>query len=766
MSCAGRPPSLHRRLRRTARRGDALLVAIVALAVTSCSDETGATSGDPANPPDAGSCSPGELTLDSGECLAAGMQESGCPAGEVAVDGGGCRAAGVPQDGCGKGFVSDDDAGCVAVLPASPCGDGEIALPGERACHRLAPCAAGTWGDIPADASTQFVDVQYAGGSSDGSQSKPWTGLQEAVDAAPPDAIVAVAAGSYPGDVIVQGKPVRIWGRCPDLVEIVAGDGDFAAISVQSGASGAELRSLSLRGASRGAYVSGSEDVLIDRVWVHDTALRGIVIQDDLGPTSVVVTASLVERAHTIGVFDAGCQVTVEGSVVRLTLPAAEGVARGVNVQRGGEGTTGALVVRSSFLDRNHDSAVFAVEQSQLTVEASLVRGDAALERAAGIHVQEGSSLAVRSSVVEDVHYAGIMIMDATGLIEQTVVRNTLPVVADGTLGVGIAVVEGVPTRAPSTATIKSCKTTANRFSGIIVVGSDAEVDASLVSDTLPGAADGNALGVLAIPGAVSLRRSTLAVRSSRVERGGDTGIAVGGSDLTMEGTAVRDAQPAAGTGKHGTGVAINDDLIIGQPAKATIRSSLVAGSHQAGLQVSSSDVLIEATAVVDTLGELDDGQHGVGAFIGTQLEQPPFGPNVTMRGCLFDRNKTAGIMLFGGFLELESTLVRDTRVQQLDGGFGDGVVAIAGWIPSAAVVSTSRIEQNVRAGIASFGAHVDVGDTVLECNAIALNGEQSPDASFAFIDLGGNSCGCGADRFTCTVQTSNLAVPPPLPVR
>src|SRR6185436_10488706 len=112
------------------------------------------------------------------------------------------------------------EVGCAADLPAT-CPPGSLAVPGDAACREIAPCGTGTWGDIPVEASTEHVDASYVGGASDGTSAKPWTTIQEAVDAAAPGAIVAVAAGSYAEDVRIDGKALRLWGVCPGEVEVV-----------------------------------------------------------------------------------------------------------------------------------------------------------------------------------------------------------------------------------------------------------------------------------------------------------------------------------------------------------------------------------------------------------------------------------------------------------------------------------------------------------------------------------------------------------------
>ena len=54
-------------------------------------------------------------------------------------------------------------------------------------------------------------------------------------------------------------------------------------------------------------------------------------------------------------------------------------------------------------------------------------------------------------------------------------------------------------------------------------------------------------------------------------------------------------------------------------------------------------------------------------------------------------------------------------------------------------------VEQNDRAGIASFGSPVALGASLVGCNVIALHGETYADTPYVFEDLGANLCGWGA---------------------
>lgn len=112
-----------------------------------------------------------------------------CAPGEVELGGGGCRAAGVPEDACGQGFEPDGRGGCNPILPAETWWRGQLAVPGDAVCRTVAPCAAGVWGDVPVDATTQHVSAAYTGGGSDGTAARPWTTIQEGVAAAAAGAV-------------------------------------------------------------------------------------------------------------------------------------------------------------------------------------------------------------------------------------------------------------------------------------------------------------------------------------------------------------------------------------------------------------------------------------------------------------------------------------------------------------------------------------------------------------------------------------------------
>src|SRR5690349_3224518 len=121
--------------------------------------------GPPDSAPDDPACGPGETLLDDGRCQPAGLplDMPPCAPGEAQLEDGTCQKAGIPPDACGEGFMPDGNDGCEAILPDEPCPKGLMAVPGMTQCEEVAPCGSGTWGDIPVEPSTQYVDQSYTG---------------------------------------------------------------------------------------------------------------------------------------------------------------------------------------------------------------------------------------------------------------------------------------------------------------------------------------------------------------------------------------------------------------------------------------------------------------------------------------------------------------------------------------------------------------------------------------------------------------------------
>lgn len=662
-----------------------------------------ACGGDDAAPPGAASsgdppgCAADAFIAESGACERAGLPESRCGPSERLLENGECRAAGVHPLECGAGFVAEG-GGCKAMLPAEPCGDGEMAVPGETACHPVGECPSGKWPDPPpAGAEVAHVDGSYTGADSDGTAARPWLTVQAGIDAVADGGFVMVAAGTYEEAVEIDGKSVRLDGGCPARVRIVGAGAP--AISVLEGADDTELRGLDITGPSLGVLVSGSEQLNLQQLRIHDTGARGINAESTLGPTSFALGESLVERAGEFGIFVSGAQVTIGASVVRQTRIKGTVFGHGVSIISNGEQPALATIA-SSVIEANAEANVF-VAGSKATVEGSVLR-DA---RAAA---SDGSAVALVAQIDPGGARADV---SALGSV------------------------------------LSGC-----RSACVLAGGSDLLLERTTVRDTTLDASGAFGFGIDAqsMPPA----RSTVTVRNSLIERSTGVGIKAGGSDLVLEGVLVRDVAIDSVVGS-GLGVYVHGDLDSAARGSLTMTASKVERAHDSGVVVTTSDATFEGVEVRDTNPDTS-GWYGRGLAVANSV--------VAVRRSLFANNSEMGIFAISSELRVEQSEVRDVRANG-QGRFGDGITVVSdAGITANATILGSRIEGAQRAGIASFGARVAFGRTLVGCAGYPLEGEHLEGASFAFEKLGEMRCGCPSAEGECQVLSSGIEAPGQLP--
>ncbi len=555
-----------------------------------------------------------------------------CEEHELALADGSCIRPGVPLDGCAEGFVHDGVYGCEPILPAEPCPPGLMAVPGDETCRAIMECGDGKWGDLPVDGTTEYVDASYAGGDADGSEAKPWPTIGEAVDAAAPGALIAVAAGTYGESVLIDGKPVRLWGICPDQVTVEATGQQVdvcppTALCIIGGADGTEVGGLALRGPGMGIMLAGGENVLIDRIRVHDNAAHGIGSVGALGPTSIQVRGSLIEQNHDIGLTVMGSQATVEGTVVRTTQPrlADQMIGIGVSIQI-------TCLATSTGMDCDPTA-----------------RGNATL----------------RGVLIEQNHDQGLLVAGSDAIVEGTVVRNTLPRAADLRNGYGI--------------------------------------DVQL-------ACEDTAAGEACDPST----RSTFSMRGSLIEQSHEGGLVVMGSDAIVETTVVRATWPRASTQTMGNGVSFQQSCLRG------------------------STGIIECDPATAATGSL--------------------------RSSLVEHSHDFGLLVMGSEATVENTVVRATYPRPQSGLYGDGIAVQMETTASTATFTKMLIADSTRAGLSLFGSVVSLADSHIRCAAMALNGELYAGNDFELSDGGNNSCGCPIADGTCKLLSAGLQPPDALP--
>jgi hypothetical protein len=386
---------------------------------------------------------------------------------EVTAADGSCHPVGTPPDACGVGFLSDGTGGCVAELPPAPCPPGLMAIPGETTCREIMDCGDGTWGDIPVEPNTVYVDQSFVG-TSDGTAAAPYSSIGPALTAAPAGAIVAIAGGNYVEYIFHEDKPLRMWGRCPSMVTLT-GTGEVLTLIVGAGCDGFEIHGIAVTGPTNGLAVIGSLDFLIDHVWVHDLPGRGLVIQNDFGPTSGRTLDSLIEFVGDVGLFTGASVHDIERTISRDLGSAPSSVEH--NPMTGDR----ALVSYTSCILERGSVLGLQVGSSDVTMSATLIRDigpqpDGRFGNGVAVS-DEGlgpSTFAIDGSVIERVPYLGILAYQSTVAMVNTSIRDVFPQVADGTFGDGVAVVIDPN---PASVSMTNCRIERTARAGVTVFG-------------------------------------------------------------------------------------------------------------------------------------------------------------------------------------------------------------------------------------------------------------------------------------------------------
>ncbi|MDC0685487.1 right-handed parallel beta-helix repeat-containing protein [Sorangium atrum] len=612
--------------------------------------ETGAC--QPAGLPPDMPCPPGELALESGECQPAGVPPEACGTGFAGDGNGGCEAI-LPEDECPEGQMAiPEETRCHEV---APCGDGPWGdIPVEPNTQFVDQAYAG--GDSDGTMTKPWTTIQRGIDEAvdgaivavtDGSYAEDveiagkavrlrgrCPGLVEIRGLAPSAQAILVdgtaATGTEIRSLAVTGEGVGLFMAGVRDVTIeqvwVHGTGSLgiAAVKALRGHTSMVLKgSLVEQNRDIGVIVSGS-DATIESTVVRATQPSadgafgwGIGIQDDRGRgarTGVTVRASLVEQNHEVGVYVFGSDATIESTVVRATQPNADGThGRGIEVQADPDtGERASVTVRACVIEQNHEVSVY-ISGSDATIESTVVRATQPSADGTGgwgISVQddpdtgERAGMTVRACVVEQNHDVGVIVFGADATIESTVVRATQPSAADGLEGRGIDVHSGVGTDKRASVTVRACLVEQNHVVGVLVSGSDATIESTVVRATQPRAdgTRGGGIGVQDSRGAGE--RARVSVRACLIEQNREVGVFVYGSDVTIDATIVRTTK-ARDNNTFGDGIMIENGT-------ASIQNSTIANNARAGVANFGSEVTILGTILacnaVDLNGETDDG--------------------------------------------------------------------------------------------------------------------------------------------------------------
>ncbi|AGP37627.1 right-handed parallel beta-helix repeat-containing protein [Sorangium cellulosum] len=672
-------------------------------------------------------CARGHVLGPGGACMPVGIQGCAelfvekddlchpsmaqCPPGTIPKFDEGCIPVGLPR--CAPELVGDDGL-CRPAMAKCPAGTfatpeaGCVSVDGPDGCGR------GPWGDVPRAPGNVYVDPSYAGADGDGSEARPVTTLEAALERVADGGTIALADGTYDEPAVIT-RPVAIAGRCASRVRI-RGVSPLVvppAIVAVLGAGEVTLRGLEIGGDGAGVVAKGSSAVTLERVHIKGAAHAGVLsgdgarvsvaeswiegtragaagdgmgaLADAGGALFVRESAVTGSRAAGVAALDAGASAAVVGSLVEGTSPSER--------LRDGEGIVardGAEVsVERTAVVGNRLSGIVATGSASATISGVLVEGTmpGSLDPSYGVGVYAASRarVAIDSSVLLGNAEIGVAVLGegtaatmTRSLVQETVAAASLSLLG----GFGVAVARGAALRLHDSAIVR------NRGTGVHVSDLSAELVATgnLVEGTIAGGAWGDGAGVSVMEG-----RATLASNVLRDNEG--TGLSVGyaGAEATVTGNLVEghvapDRRAPAGQG-----------IVIYRGATAALSGNLIRGSRSVGVLAGAE----LPGGKVEITGDLIEGASGDdGAGIGVAAA----GYQLRLASSLIRASRTAGVALFAAEAEIAETVIDGvTGGGQAGNGaphgdlVADGVLALAG---STATLDGVRVTRCARSGI------------------------------------------------------------------
>jgi len=561
-------------------------VALVALVFTACGSE-------PAERPPPGVSCPAPLVARGDRCV---PNVATCGETELPTIDGRCLPVGV--DACDEGFEPTGRGGCRAVI-ASACPAGQMAVPGERACHPVDDCTG-----IAVDPDAIHVDAA-ATGTGDGTRDKPFKSLADALAAAKTREgapMIALARGTYNGPFVAQ-HAVRIVGACAATTELVApdGPGTFAFAS----AFPFELRHVGIRGGDAGGVFLVGESVAgvpaeslatIEHVWVRGSKGIALGAQTTGRRIALTIRDSLIEDSIDTGVAFAGADGLVERTVIRRIAKPPATPAYGAYL--GGRAST--MTIRRSLIESiSHGVGVLS---GDARVEGTLLRElrpDAGDASSVGISIDGvASKLTVKGSVIERAQLAGILVARATATVDRTTVTNILP---DSDIGVG----EGVHLERGGRLFFGRSAIDTTVAQGVFVGDGDATLERVIVRDTQPRAMQQDfGAGLAAQPdrGTSHLLLREVVVRGTWI-----AGVQINGASLDVESAFITDVRAQKVDGLFGDALAIQSskrrttgELLVGAAIVSglVVRDAKRAGVGVFGATLSLSSSVLECSAI------------------------------------------------------------------------------------------------------------------------------------------------------------------------
>ena len=330
---------------------------------------------------------------------------------------------------------------------------------------------------------------------------------------------------------------------------------------------------------------------------------------------------------------------------------------------------------------------------SVVTGETKLLRTWVHDTSAEGVTVARGARIALTGSVVSRATAVGVALEGAIGTITGSEIRRT-----NGS---------AVRARSRATLTVSGSVFSDNTGEALFTRGSVVSVDGSLIRRTsLRMTPEGSGIYADSFSGVAP----TLTVRKTVIERTAGTSIGAYDGTATIEDTTVRDAIPSLNG--PGIGILLGVDPKTKRPIRAKVVRSAVTGIEGVGVVIGGS--VVELSSVLIRDGKESGHQETGRALIVITSLDGSIAPELTVADLLVERHTGGGIGVSAGRATFDRIVVRDI-LPEAKKRFGYGLIAyVDAAVTPSVLVRRSLIERTHDAGLISFGARLDVEDSVV----------------------------------------------------
>jgi parallel beta-helix repeat protein len=609
--------------------------------------------------------------------------ENPCGKCGILVDGA-CHPVGIQT--CAEGWKKTEDCGCEPIL--DECGENEIPLFG-GGCQKVGPqsdagpqdeCGEGKWGNIPKEVTSGkilYVWAGYTGTDSDGSQEKPYSVIQDAINEAKTGDTVAVGSEKEPEDYheqVVVSKQIKIAGRCSKMV-IISGSGStdvqnmtagiyiigsknigISGISVTTngsgivikGGSGHQITNSVISGnKGTGIYADKAENMQIQHCRIAENIQGsgnnlGIGIHIANIDTSMNIRFCDISSNNAYGIGIVSSRVSIESCMVKESKPNQKGEdGYGIYLLDSPE-----INIASCSIEGNTGAGISSYN-SQIAVESIIVKNTLKNKNNIGLDLsaQENSSVTVSSSLFTAQADSGIYVSNSTLYVKSSMIRGNKSSLNGKGIGLFI-------NNSPK-AVINSCSIEGASTAGIYSLNSNILMDNTVIKNSSPTGDSATGRGI-------DIEEKSIAeIHSCYIDGNSNTGIAVFSSQLTMDSTVIRNTLPCA-DGIAGYGLLLLDQSV------AYITSSVISENTSSGIFILDSQATVESTTVQNTKSDLK-GKFGHGLSIEENS-------SANIRTCAVEGNHEIGISVSNSSIKLESSRICNTKPNG-DGKWGAGVV-------------------------------------------------------------------------------------------